>query len=204
MIPKLIGICGKKGHGKNTVATMIIDSMLDNEQRLYDEKSFAEPIKLMVSALTNCPLESLSTQEGKEALSPIRRNDVGDHFTYRELLQLYGTDLGRNYFGPDIWVDALFSGWDGTENWIITDVRFPNEVEAIQARGGIVIRVIRPDMPNEDTHESETALDYRYPTLAHILNDTSIGGLRMEVERFLDDLADCYAAEANMISETII
>ena len=44
-------------------------------------------------------------------------------------------------------------------NWIITDVRFPNELEAIEKRGGLTIRVERSRYSNGDFHASETALD---------------------------------------------
>lgn len=45
-------------------------------------------------------------------------------------------------------------------NWVITDVRFPNEVEAIKDRSGIMIRINRPETDsNAGTHLSETALD---------------------------------------------
>jgi len=119
--------------------------------------------------------------------------------TYRLLLQILGTEAGRDIIHPNIWVNALFADysnpyihtdmdvegklismgfdygdshdfeedainegfryspkldrWSFDEDniyqsdWIITDVRFPNEVEAIKDRGGIVIRVNR-DFPN--------------------------------------------------------
>lgn len=120
--------------------------------------------------------------------------------TPRLLLQLLGTECGRNIIHPNIWINSLFSEYKATEiynhaytkdgvnygnrtlhypNWIITDMRFPNEMEAIKNRGGISIRVNRNlgllqsirensstrhiikvgyvDIPNE--HPSETALD---------------------------------------------
>ena len=125
--------------------------------------------------------------------------------TYRMLLQLLGTDCGRNIIHPNIWVNALFAEYkekwndpapiegndytiktleimsddvyritygEGSEaevykheitspNWIITDMRFPNELEAVKNRGGISIRVIRDKLGflTENEHESETALD---------------------------------------------
>lgn len=81
--------------------------------------------------------------------------------TPRKILQLMGTECGRNIIHPNIWVNALMSEYKGTHssykmctypikhneeclpNWIITDVRFPNEIKAIKDRGGIVIRVNR-------------------------------------------------------------
>lgn len=55
-------------------------------------------------------------------------------------------------------------------NWIITDVRFPNEVKAIKDRGGIVIRIERPEIGWTGDHESETALDGYTDFNYHIVN----------------------------------
>jgi len=81
--------------------------------------------------------------------------------TPRLLLQLIGTECGRRIIHPNIWVNSLMSEYKnrtrynsirgeipGEEivypNWIVTDVRFPNEAEAIKNRGGILIRINRP------------------------------------------------------------
>ena len=111
-----------------------------------------------------------------------------DHLTYRQLLQYIGTDLFRKQVHEDTWVNAMFSRYklqvgkfdnipieNSYPNWIITDVRFPNEVKAIEDRGGFVIRVERSldhlpfesiEMIRAVQHESETALD------DHIFNYT--------------------------------
>ena len=68
-------------------------------------------------------------------------------------------------------------------NWIITDMRFPNEMQAVKANGGITIRVVRPsdkEIPL-DLHPSETALDdakFDY----EIVNDGTIEDLKEKVE----------------------
>jgi len=96
--------------------------------------------------------------------------------TPRKLLQLLGTEAGRHVIHPNIWVNALFAdypkivdmddkGLDVYENWIITDVRFPNEANIIKEKGGIMIRINRPQYLNnrlvigKNEHLSETALD---------------------------------------------
>ena len=116
--------------------------------------------------------------------------------TPRKILQLLGTEAGREIIHPNIWVNALFSEYnldDGKviepiseenkakypigfapikqqyfrepryPNWIITDMRFPNELEAVKKRGGITIRVNRiSDEAGQyevKQHPSETALD---------------------------------------------
>lgn len=84
--------------------------------------------------------------------------------TPRLLLQLLGTQCGRDILHPNIWVNALFSNYKeqfisgginnfhdprpsykslGFPNWIITDTRFPNEFEAVKSRGGICIKIER-------------------------------------------------------------
>jgi hypothetical protein len=68
-------------------------------------------------------------------------------------------------------------------NWIITDLRFPNEYEAIKSREGITIRVVKPDNKkvSSDLHPSETALDdaeFDY----EIVNDGTLEDLKDKVE----------------------
>jgi hypothetical protein len=60
---------------------------------------------------------------------------------------------------PNIWVDSCVNRIyaSGTDLAIVPDIRFPNEVEAIQKAGGKIIRLTRK--PHEDSHVSETALD---------------------------------------------
>ena len=128
--------------------------------------------------------------------------------TPRKILQLLGTEGGRELIHPNLWINALMSeyktqsidvrltdvekmelGTDknyirmrGLPNWIVTDVRFPNEVQAIKDRGGILIRVER-EISAEDTHFSETALD-NYKDWDHIIeNNGTIEELKDKVEK---------------------
>ena len=80
--------------------------------------------------------------------------------TPRKLFQLLGTDCGRNIIHPNVWVNSLFADYKELPtkaysseedykypNWIITDTRFPNELKAIEDRGGITIRVNKTSKP---------------------------------------------------------
>ena len=127
--------------------------------------------------------------------------------TVREMLQIIGTDAMRNNLHPNTWVNALMCDyiksndklirttedlleeWEEGEypNWIITDMRFPNEMQAIKANGGITIRVVRPndkDIPS-DLHPSETALD-NHQFDYEIVNDGTIEDLIDKVEKMLN------------------
>jgi hypothetical protein len=124
----------------------------------------------------------------------------------RELLQRLGTEAMRDGLHTNVWVNALFADYKEEiyrsevptraagfidqhvyPNWIITDMRFPNEMEAIVKRGGITIRVTRPVKKSKNTprlHPSETALDkatFDY----EIINDGSVDDLIAKVRQIL-------------------
>lgn len=110
--------------------------------------------------------------------------------TVRKFLQKFGTEVGRS-IDNDLWVKALFQDYvinqypeyattdDGRRiaigmntiepNWIIPDVRFWNEAEAIRKRKGILIRVER-DTYLSDAHSSETGLD-TYSNFNYIIHN---------------------------------
>jgi hypothetical protein len=131
----------------------------------------------------------------------------------RELLQKLGTDAVRDGLHKDAWVNALFADYkskrellqaDGTwiesdtgevdfgvsikyPKWIITDMRFSNEMEAIVKRGGLTIKVIRPVKKSKTTprlHPSETALD-GHTMHYDIINDGSMEDLIAKVREIL-------------------
>lgn len=99
-------------------------------------------------------------------------NKLTKQTTIREVLQYVGTTLFREQIHPDVWINSLFADYhsgikmsDYTESkWIITDSRFPNDVERVKSLGGICIRVNRksnilPCVAHEYQHPSEIALD---------------------------------------------
>ena len=77
----------------------------------------------------------------------------------RALLQRCGTDAGRKVLGDDVWVNAAMAGLPPGDV-VVSDVRFPNEADAIRAGGGFIVRVERPGYTApEGAHASETAMD---------------------------------------------
>ena len=88
-------------------------------------------------------------------------------FSVGELLQLVGTEVVRSIH-PDAWILSLFEHYDAeTSYWILDDVRFRNEADAIRSHGGVLIRLngdpgecVHVLSQSRDTHHaSEVALD---------------------------------------------
>ena len=70
------------------------------------------------------------------------------NLTPRLMLQLWGTEVCRTGFHDDIWIASLENKMrKTTDNIVISDVRFPNEIKAIHNAGGIVVRIKRGDEP---------------------------------------------------------
>lgn len=178
----LIGINGKIGAGKDTVGEIIQKLCITNSGPKFEIKKFAGKLKQTASLLTGIPIKKFEDQDfkmtslGPEWKRPFYDADSNlyyEEMTIRKFLQLLGTEAMRVGLHTNVWVNALFAdykwyvkNWDelGTEidgaypNWIITDMRFPNEMEAVIEKAGITIRVIRPGTTTGD-HPSETALD---------------------------------------------
>lgn len=172
----IIGISGKKQCGKDTVCKII--KALDIWNRYGDgdmltfvkmllrtpnplgsiwyKHAYADKLKQVLSIILNVDVVAFENNIFKMSNSEIAKPE-GGYYTNRELLQRFGTEVGRS-ISPTLWVDALFTSYSEDDHWIIPDVRFPSEAKAIKDRGGIVIRVDRETFSHDD-HPSETALD---------------------------------------------
>lgn len=146
------------------------------EHREFKEKELGKEWWYFATTVNHNMIPYIGNEEKYTNKFPIYK------LTPRRLLQLLGTECGRKIIHPNIWVNSLMSEYYYIEkfnrvpkypNWVITDMRFPNELKAVKDRGGITVRVNRPckecgvleghkmvvhkNPPSE--HESETALD---------------------------------------------
>jgi hypothetical protein len=161
----IIGITGKIGSGKDTVAQ--ITQKLD-PARNWQNKKLSSKVKQIAYLLTG--FVDQDSHEGKSHYL----TDWG--MTIREIQQKIGTDAIRNGLHENAWVFSLFSEYTPSANWLITDIRFPNEVTELAKRGFSVYRVIRDNNPfPQSTHVSEMALDKA--SLPAIPNNGSIKDL---------------------------
>lgn len=184
----IIGISGRMGSGKDTVAKMIqeIDAKYRVEETsIWEIKKYASALKKIASILTGVPETMFEVPEFKEKNMPENwRNTNGYLMTYREFLQRLGTEAVRNNIHHNAWVNALMSSCTYKDNWIITDVRFHNEMDAIKKKNGIIIRVTRSDQDHKSYHISENALDSE--TFDFVIeNEGGLTELRNKVEQFM-------------------
>lgn len=150
----IIGLCGAAGAGKDTVADRLV------EEHGFRKIAFAEPLYAAVSAITGLSVEQLKDRSRKE-------NTLGwISCSPRRLLQSLGTEWGREMIHPEIWIMSTMQRIADDGDYVITDVRFNNEAEAVLARGGAVWRVVRPGGSTLTTeaaaHASEAGVADKY------------------------------------------
>ncbi len=142
-LPNIIGICGQAGAGKDTLAKWFIE-------RGYGRSGFADPIKFMLNQAFGFSPADWEDRRWKESDDALWTMDSYGHtrcVTPRRLAQWLGTEVVRNNFGDDAWVNVWKQRWHdtGQPKVVVADVRFQNEVDAIHKLGGIAIRITRPN-----------------------------------------------------------
>ena len=144
----IIGICGFIGSGKDTIADYLVNL------HHFRRESFANTLKDAVSAVfgwDRTMLEGRTQQarEWREQVDPWWAERLGmPHLTPRWILQNWGTEVCRKNFHDDIWIASLENKLRAsTDDIVISDCRFPNEIAAIKKAGGRVVRVVRGAEP---------------------------------------------------------
>lgn len=197
---KLIGISGKMGSGKDTVGDIIriltsgvvvsndtvqhtikVSNNITGWGSPWTIKKMAGKLKFIASVLSGVPVFKFEDQEfKKQKMDP----EWGD-LTYREFLQKIGTDALRDKVHEEIWANSLFVDQNDDSQWIVTDVRFPNEAVAIKKRDGILIRVNTTRECVVSDHPSETSLD-NYEDFDYVINNSgTIAELTSEIRGIL-------------------
>ena len=145
----IIGICGFIGSGKDTVADYLVNF------HEFRRESFASTLKDAVASVFGWDRTLLEgrTKEAREWREQI------DHWwaakldmptlTPRWVLQYWGTEVCRKGFHDDIWIASLENKLrNSRDNIVISDCRFPNEIESLKRAGGNIIWVQRGSLPD--------------------------------------------------------
>lgn len=149
---KIVGLCGFAGSGKDTVGKIF-------QEYGYEKYSMAKPLKDIISILFSWDRDMIDGITDESRIWREQpdiwwtnklnwREKYGCDFTPRICLQSFGTDLIRNQFHNDMWLNVMERYlMDTTSDIIITDSRFYNELNKIKELNGYIIRVKRKEDP---------------------------------------------------------
>ncbi len=147
--PFIVGLGHRAQVGKDSAAAALVELG-------YERVAFADTLREMLLALdpfigTGRRVSDVVSWHGWDAAKT-------GSAEIRRLLQRLGTEVGRNLIGENVWVDAAFAKMKPGGKYVVTDVRFPNEAQAILDHGGYLYRIDRPGHEGVNAHSSEHAL----------------------------------------------
>lgn len=143
--PRLIGLAGRAGTGKSTVARLLC------EHHAFVEVAFAEPIKRALAAMLDLPRATFDDPATKEAPIDWLRNT-----SPRRLMQTLGTGWGRQIIADDLWlilarrrIAQLTADADRLHvtGIVISDLRYDDEADLVRQLGGTVWHIVRAAPP---------------------------------------------------------
>lgn len=172
----IIGLSGKAQAGKDTVAAILV------EDYGFTRLAFADVIKAAVYVLD--PIISLSGLRLQHLVDTNGWEAAKQFPEVRRLLQVFGSEVGRDLIDDQIWIELTMNGIKSNGNFVISDVRFRNEAEEIKYQGGQVWRITRAINSTIDFHRSETELD-SWNFDQYIPNNGSVEDLRNEVKEVM-------------------
>jgi hypothetical protein len=209
----IIGVCGFIGSGKDTVADYLVNI------HEFRRESFANTLKDAVSSVfgwDRTMLEGRTKQarEWREQVDAWWSKRLDRAITPRWILQYWGTEVCRRGFHDDIWIASLENKLrNSSDDVVISDCRFPNEIKAIRNQGGIVLRVVRGPEPEwydlavESNHGPFDHMKTAYPDVhasetawvgtefdAVLDNNGTLDQLYKQVSDLLQDLRDAKAS----------
>lgn len=199
-LPSIIGITGKAGSGKDTLAAHFVSKYH------CTRRAFADPIKELLNEKFGWEMSQWDDREWKERAAVLSADTVDvfePKYGYsapqkpratwspRQLAQWLGTEVGRNTFGQDCWVRVM-ERWarihlGHEDRLVIPDVRFDNEAIWIRKMGGIIIQLHRPNTIPVAEHVSERGIDPDHIYM-YILNDGTIEDLYKAVDHDLSEM----------------
>ena len=177
-VKMIVGIIGKKNHGKDTFA----DALVANG---FVKLSFSDPLKKICQILFQLSDAQLHNTVEKE--TKVREWDM----TPRQMFQKVGTDLFRNHFDDKIWLKLLFRKLKtlSDKNIVIPDIRFQDELDMIlslqNSEKVIIFEVIRPNLNiTEDKHISENN-KLHCEFIRRLYNDSTLENFQKSIEKIL-------------------
>ena len=159
----IIGICGFIGSGKDTVADYLVNF------HEFRRESFASTLKDAVAAVfgwdrTLLEGRTKEAREWREQVDPWWAERLAmPTLTPRWVLQYWGTEVCRRAFHDDIWIASLENKLrTSKDNVVISDCRFPNEIQSIRDAGGKIVWVQRGELPDWYDTAIEANLGHNY------------------------------------------
>lgn len=169
---RIIALTGAKGCGKDTVATILQAAYHRSGEFIVRQIAFADPIKDQVMKL----FELNSIDEYDRFKRTHINYQLQGYFSHavpaRHLVREIGM-LMRHY-DEEQFVRYVVNKINSTRDdmlWVVTDLRFDNELKAMKELGAKIVKIVRPEVTTADNHITERGFDDAVCDI--VINNTS-------------------------------
>jgi hypothetical protein len=173
----LIGLAGKKYSGKSTVSQYL--ARVYGYTPTHPKTPMMEMASPLIEVLGASHIEAHMRLDGIMKDTPI----PGWELTGRKILQALGTEFPEALGIPDLWLQIWWKEYQDREFVIHESIRKQFEADFIRSKGGMVIKIVRPDQVQEETHitEQDVTADIT------LINDGTIDELYHKVDQLFVD-----------------
>lgn len=174
---QIIALSGYARSGKDTVADHLV------ERHGFVKLSFATPMREALYRLNPDIVDMSGLNYGfQQAVDLFGWEDMKTYFpSYRGLMQRMGTEVGREMFGKDFWVDQALKQVPEGSKVVFADCRYKNEASAVSSIGGEIWRISKPGVEAANDHTSERDLD-DYTFDSYVFNISTVEDLKKVVD----------------------
>lgn len=171
----LIGLAGHARVGKDTVAKYLAAHLT------LISYAFADPLKQALARMFHLSDAQLEGADKEKSLAWLGKSP-------RELMQLLGTEWGRDLVHPELWLllaernlQLLAKHDQSMKGVVIRDVRFDNEADWVRNKGGVIFHISRRGIRPANEHISESGVRHHTGDYA-IRNDATLDELYDQIE----------------------
>lgn len=192
----LIGLGGYAYAGKDAFADVLEKNL--GWYKTYMSKALRESLEVLNPIIDmDFYTGSVKITRFKDIVDLLGYEKAKENREVRALLQRMGTEVGRKMFSEDFWLDLCFKDavkqLEAGRNVVITGIRYPNELFAIQSLSGTSVWITRPENHAVNEHSSDNSLtpeDFDYT----FKNEGTLEDLETTVPEFLKSLGfwDAY------------
>ena len=156
----IILVHGQKRSGKNYLGSLF------EKYGNFKQRAFADAMKDIISITFNINREFLEKLKNEEKEIYIKEENKYVSLTnFRRILQYFGTEAMKKYFGRNVWAELCFKEYKEDDKWVITDLRFLED-ELLYVKNKfkdvITIKIIDNSIKRNDIHISEKEIDDKY------------------------------------------
>lgn len=209
----IIAIAGFKGSGKDTIGEIL------KTKHGFVTTSFAKSLKNALCCMFGWQTEMMEgvtpeSRQWREQPDAYWSTKFNRSITPRNMMQEFGTEIVRGKLLDTFWINATQKDLESisvSQNIVVTDARFKNELDMIKNLNGVTIRVVRNSDPewflqaakiNKHTGWVKKGLLWFYPQVRKIHSSErdwigydfdyiiSNNGTLADLEKQIDNLLD--------------